>query len=193
MKRSAGFSLLELVAVLSIFALVALIGVQVIQASVKSSERLTDISEQSADLAVGLALLRADLNAALPREFTPPDGGTEAALVTRNSGFSVSVGGLARLNAGTSGFGRVTWRFDRGSNRVLRQVWTSLTPGAGRPVETVVLEDIEAFELSSFQTISGWQTGYAGDLRTLGALPLGVRVNLTHARAKDIEVMVSLR
>lgn len=193
MRRANGFSLLELVAVLAIFALVALIGVQVIQATVRSSERLSDISEDSGELAVGLALLRQDLNAALPRSFSPARGGQEPALrVATPDSFSLSVGGLARLDAAASGLGRVTWRLDHGTGQLYRQVFTSLTP-AGRAPEVVVLGGITRFELASYAARGGWRTGFSADPRNIDDLPLGLRVRLTHERAGDLETVVSLR
>ncbi|MCG6902168.1 MAG: prepilin-type N-terminal cleavage/methylation domain-containing protein [Rhodobacter sp.] len=193
MKRSGGFSLLELVVVLAIFALVALIGVQVIQATVRNSRQLTRISEESGELAVGLALLRQDLNAALPRSYTPPNGGTRPALtVTSPDRFSLTVGGLAQLDRNASGLGRVTWRFDRPTGQLYRQVWTSLNPGGLAP-EVPVLGDVSEFALSHFTTQGGWRAGYSADPRNIGQLPLGLRVRLTHARAGEVLTVVSLR
>ena len=193
MRRVAGFTLLELVAVLSIFAMVALIGVQVIQASLRSSERLTDISESSGELAVGLALLRQDLNSALGREFTPADGGTEPALKMVPGGFGLSVGGLARLQPNTSGQGRVIWRLDPGTGTLLRQVWTTLTPGRGRPAEVAIIRGVAQFELASFTALNGWRQGFNADPRNIAELPLGLRVRFQQAQAGDLETLVSLR
>lgn len=193
MRKAGGFSLLELIAVLAIFAVVALIGVQVIQASVRSSERLTTLSDETSKLAYALAVLRHDLNAALPRRFTPPDGGTEPALVSRAGGFSLSVGGLARLDPGATGFGRVIWRFNRRDGTLLRQVWTTLTPGGSAPPEVLVLDGIDAFDLASFTLEGGWRDGFAADPRNTAALPMGLRIRLTHRRADALETIVSLR
>lgn len=192
MSRARGFSLIELVAVLAIFAVVALIGVQVIQAAVRSSDRLTAVSEETAGLAQALALLRQDLNAALPRRFTPPDGGDEPALVTRRSGFSLSVGGLARLNAGATGFGRVTWALDRGTGTLSRSVWPTLTPGRGAPEAVAVLEGVEDFALDSFSVGTGWTDGFSADPRDTSALPLGLRVRMGRGEG-TYETLVSLR
>ena len=193
MKRAQGFSLLELVAVLAIFAMVALIGVQVIQATVRSSERLSDISESAGELAVGLALLRQDLNAAVPRSFSPATGGSEPALrVPTPDSFSLSVGGLAPLNADASGLGRVTWRLDRATGQLYRQVFTSLTPGARVP-EVPVIGGITDFALASFTVQGGWRTGFSADPRNIDQLPLGLKLRLTHARAGALETVVSLR
>ena len=193
MKRAGGFSLLELVAVLAIFALVALIGVQVIQATVRSSDRLSEISESSGELAVGLALLRQDLNAALPRSFSPAGGGLEPALrAAAPGGFSLTIGGLARIGPNKSGIGRVAWRLDRATGQLYRQVFTSLNPG-GRAPEVAVMSGVSRFELASYAVQGGWRAGFSADPRNIGALPLGLRVRLTHARAGDLEAVVSLR
>ena len=188
-----GFSLLELVAVLSIFALVALIGVQVLQASVKTSERLTAVSDASADLAKGLALLRHDLNAAFPSQFEPPNGAVDPALKTNRSSFDLSVAGLSRIDPGATGFGRIRWRFDRTSKQVFRQVWTSLNPADARATEVLVFDEVDDFELSSFSMQAGWRVGYAVDPRNPGQLPLGLKVALSVPQGDDIEIIVSLR
>jgi len=193
MNGRKGFSLLELVVVLAIFALVALIGVQVIQATVRSSDRLTEVSEQSAELALALALLRQDLGAALPRAFTPPNGGTEPALSVGSGGFSLTVGGLVPLSPNASGLGRVTWKLVPGSDQLVRQVWTTLTPGGGRPAETIVLTGIERLELDSYQAQSAWRPGFSPDPRNIGELPLGLRVRIEHIRLGTLETLVSLR
>ena len=193
MKRNGGFSLPELVVVLAIFALVALIGLQVIRATVRSSDRLAEISESSGELAVGLALLRQDLAAALPRVFHPSTGGLEPALlVATPESFSLSVGGLARLNPGVSGLGRVTWRLDRATGQLFRQVFTTLTPGAA-PREVPVMTGISEFALASYTVQGGWRAGFSADPRAPEVLPIGLKLRLTHSRAGALETVVSLR
>ena len=165
--ETKGFSLLELVAILAIFAMVALIGVQVMQSTLRSSERLTDISEQSGEMAVALSLLRQDLGNAVPRAFTSPGGGQQPAMLLGQGGFALSVGGLARLDPGASGFGRVVWRYDPTTDQLLRQVWTSLNPGdprAGSP-EIALLSGVKAVSLFSYDVQGGWRPGFASDPR----------------------------
>ena len=195
MRRAAGFSLLELVAVLSIFALVALIGVQVLQATIRSSERLSEISDDSADLARAVALLRQDLDAALPMVFTDPNGADRASLVAAVGEFALTVGGLARLESNGSGQGRVRWRFDAGSGQMLRQVWTTRQPGSPRSVSApvTVLDNVRSLELASYAVQGGWRPGFSADPREITKLPLGLRVRVDHARFGEIVVTVSLR
>jgi len=193
MRQERGFSLLELVAVMSIFAMVALIGVQVIQASLRNSERLTDISESSGELAVGMALLRQDLISALARKFTPFDGGAEPALKIVPGGFALTLGGLARIDPQTTGQGRVIWRHDPVTSALTRQVWTSLTPGRATPEVTVVIRDVAQFSLSSYGIQSGWRAGFNADPRNIETLPLGLKLRFEHAKAGEVETVVSLR
>ncbi|MEL7116734.1 MAG: type II secretion system protein GspJ [Pseudomonadota bacterium] len=151
------------------------------------------MSESSETLAFGLALLRQDLNAALPRTFVPPNGGTEPALLSGASGFSLSVGGLAPLRQDVTSFGRAVWRFERGTGNVYRSVWTTRTPGGGRPTDVLVFDGITAFDLASFTVTAGWQPGFAVDPRNPSVLPLGLRVRMEHERYAMLETLVSLR
>ena len=187
--------MLKLVAVLSIFAIVALIGVQVLQATIRSSEKLSEISEESGNLARTVALLRRDLDAALPMVFTEPNGADRPSLLAESAAFALTVGGLARPEPNATGQGRVRWRFDAASGQLLRQVWTTRQPGSPRSAgrEVAMLADIRGFELASYAVRGGWRAGYSADPRDIAGLPLGLRVRLDHARFGEVVVTVSLR
>ena len=190
MKRDAGYSLLELAVVLVIFAMVALIGAQVLQVTTRSNDRLTAISDASSELASGLALLRNDLASVVPRRFFPADGGRDAAVTLAPDGFSISVGGLAQLSTGTTGFGRVEWRFDATNATLARTVWTSLTPGQAKQPAVSVLEDITAFKVEAYNDQGGWSTNA---VLIDGVLPRGLRVTLNHNRTGELVVVENLR
>lgn len=194
-RRTHGFSLLELVVVLAIFALVALMGVQVIRASVGADRRLTEISETSGELALALALLRRDLAAGIGLPFYPESGGAESALRVGQGGFALSVSGLGGAEQGGSGLGRVVWRLDAGDGRLTRQVWTTLSPGGARAAgpQVVMLDGVDEITVESFSLQSGWRQGFAADPRDPNALPRGLRVRLDHRRFAQLETLVSLR
>ncbi len=194
-RRDTGFSLLELVVVLAIFAMVALIGTQVIRATVTTDRRLSALSESGEELAVALALLRRDLGAAIGIGFITPSGAGERALRVGADGFSLSVGGLAGLPGSSAGLGRVVWRLDPGSGQLTRRVWTTLAPGSDRAAspEVVVLTDVTGIAVQSFTPETGWQPGYAADPRTPDALPHGLRVRLDHRRHNRLDTLVALR
>jgi len=196
--KDRGFSLLEMVAVLAIFALVALIGVQVIGATLKADRRLSGITEANGELAVALALLRRDLDAGISLPFYPGGGGAEPALrvAPGADSFSLSIGGLAGIGARPdAGLGRVTWRYDRAGGQLIRQLWTVLAPGGARAAgpEVAVLSDVVGMDVASFATVSGWSRGYASDPRAPDDLPRAIRVRLQHRTFGTLETVVALR
>jgi general secretion pathway protein J len=193
MSRDRGFSLLELVVVLAIFALVALIGTKVIQSTLVADQRLRTISAENADLAYGLALLRADLKSAIPVAFYRPGGRAEPALdaVPRGTEFSLSV--TMADPAGGDGQGRVTWRL-ASAGQLVRQVWPTLAPGDPRVAapEVPVLDGVRGIEFDSFRTGQGWRPGFTRDPDGPD-LPEAVRVRLRTDRVEGLEVTVALR
>lgn len=195
MSRSdQGFSLLELVVVLAIFALVALTGTQVIRAAIQADTRLSEIGDDSRELAVALALLRRDLGAAIGIGFVSPAGAAEPPLRIGAEGFSLSVGGLG-FGPQDSGFGRVVWRLDRASGALTRQVWTTLTPAAPQAGsgEVTLLRDVRAISVEAFQLPGGWQPGFTADPRQPVSLPRALRVRIDHARYARLDTVVSLQ
>ena len=193
MKQDRGLSLLELVAVLAIFSMVSLIGVQVIQASVRANSRLVEVSDQARAISLTVATLRQDLDNAAARRFRPGGSAQISALKTGIDGFSLSVSGLARIDQNTTGFGRVNWRFDAAKSALFRSVATSLYPAGQRTNEVLMLNGVSRFSIQSFQLPAGWRNGFAHDPRIADQLPLGIRVTFTHDEFGEITVMVSNR
>ncbi|MDJ0827633.1 MAG: type II secretion system protein GspJ [Rhodobacter sp.] len=196
MRRQGGFTLLELVAVMAIFAVVALIGVKVVEQTLRSNDRLVALSDEAADLAYGLALLRRDLGAAIDLPFAPPGGAVFPALdaPARGDRFALSVAGAGGLAAQSAGFGRVTWAFDPGTGTVTRRVWPVLQPANARAESSAVtvFEDVRGFTLEGFVPGRGWSVGFPGSDGQAG-LPLALRVRLDHARLEAVETLVTLR
>lgn len=196
-RRTAGFSLLELVVVMAMFAVVALVGVQVIGQVLRTDRRLAEVNAQAADLALGLALLRADLGAAIALPFYPPGGLALPALdaPARENRFALSLGGQAMLDGGGPGRGRVIWRLDPLTRNVTRQVWPALIPGDIRMAspEVVIFRDITALTLEGFAPDSGWTVGFPKPDRNPDALPAGLRITLDSATLDRLQTVVSLR
>lgn len=197
MRRQKGFSLLELVVVLAMFAIVALIGVKVIQATLQTDRRFQAIDDEAGELAVGLALLRQDLKAAVGLPFYAPGGRAEPALdaPARVAQFSLSIGGMGLDGTVPSGQGRVTWRLDQATGQVLRQLWPVLSP-ADRQVagaEMPVFSGIRSLELQGFIADTGWTVGFPKPNIGALTLPDALRVRLVHDRLDTLETLVVLQ
>jgi general secretion pathway protein J len=199
MKRDTGLTLIELVAAMAVFALVAIMGLQSLTGMLRNRDRLAQIDNDTSALTIGLARLRHDLSAAMPMLFYPPDRQPpQSALFENGVGaqFSLTIGGQQALD-GSHRLHRAQWRFDPDSNQLYRSVWTALTPAnttAFQP-EVLIMTSIEGFDLRSYWPDAGWNDGVQnpnagdqiiGDGDTNGSapevysdsLPLGLEITL---------------
>jgi general secretion pathway protein J len=158
-----GLTLIELVAAMAIFALVAVMGAQAMSGMLRQRDGLLERSDQAAALEFGTSLLRADLAAAVPMLFYPP--GTSAprssARLTAD-GFALSVAGQPRLDLSTQPrFHRVVYRLDPSTGTLWRRHWGTLSPANSSALspEILVLQGVTRLELRSHWGPSGWQPG----------------------------------
>ncbi|MDU8912178.1 type II secretion system protein GspJ [Aestuariicoccus sp. MJ-SS9] len=155
MRRDRGLTLIELVAAMAVFALIAVMGLQALTGSLRMRDALASRAEAATDLALATALLRQDLSGALPMLFFPPGGAPpRSAMAEDGAGFALSRGGLpgARI-------GRVEWRLSDGA--LTRRVWPTLTPAspAQKSPAVPVLDGIAALSWRSHWPGAGWVPG----------------------------------
>ncbi|OWU81684.1 hypothetical protein ATO6_23670 [Oceanicola sp. 22II-s10i] len=168
-----GLTLIELVVAMAVFALVAVMGLQSLTGMMRLRERLGGMADDTARLATGLSLLRADLDAALPMVFFPPDGSLprSALMFGPEAGapvFEITVGGLPAPEGPDrpgGGIGRVEWRLDPAAGTLARREWLALTPARAdaRMPETVVLTGVTGIALRSHWPMRGWIAGVSGN------------------------------
>jgi len=163
-RGSAGLTLIELVAAMALFALVAVMGLQVLGTSLRQRDRLHMLEREVAQLSLGLALLRNDLSTMVPLLFHPPGGGAQSALLLSRDGrrLSFSIGGqpdLAPIAGG--GFHRVEWRLDPQTQQLMRRVWPVLAPATANAVqpEVAYFDGVTGFSLRSHWPQLGWLPG----------------------------------
>lgn len=177
-----GFTLLELVAVLAIFALVATMGVQALQGALRTQRALAARGAATAELEAALGQLRHDLEHAAPLVFVTPGGTVRAAFEVgaRGQGFTLSLAGLAGFDA-RPGQGRVEWQFDQAAGALTRRMWPLLAPAEAEqagPVQSVIggIEDLRIF---TYAPETGWSSGWEmpGDAGP-ATLPAAVRVEI---------------
>lgn len=195
-----GVTLLELVAVLSIFALVAVMGLQALSGMMRARDRLGIADDKAATLARGLTLLRADLKSAAAMPFWPPDLiEPDPAFVDHSADeawFALTTAGQPVLpEAQVAGQSRVIWRLDRDAERLIRQVWPVLRPASDlalAPPETV-FEAIAGLRVRAFASVEeGWVSDWGlpeGAERPV--LPKAIEVMIESEEYGSLRVMVA--
>lgn len=201
MSGERGLTLLELVAAMAIFALVAVMGLQTLGGMLRARDVTTAAAEDAAALARALALLRADLKSAADLPFWPPAAFEPDAPLLDYSAeegwFALSTEARAVLpGAQTAGTERVIWRFDRTGERLTRQVWPVLRPAseAALAPETVLLEGIAGLRLRAYAgPEAGWVAGWGqpGEAARTG-LPRGIEIRLESDRYGPLRILVAV-
>lgn len=195
--QGRGFTLIELVAAIAIFALVATMGLQALTMGLRSQAGLEAAAAGEEALVRTLALLRRDLAAAAPIPFQPPAGTAETAWTAPAGGnrFALSLGGQARLpGAGEAGLGRVEWRLDAATGTLYRRFWPTLAPreAAAAGPEVAMLEGVEAIVLDEFPP-GAEPRGNPFDVEDTPAarLPPGFELSLTSRRFGALRLVVA--
>lgn len=162
-QQDHGLSLLELVAAMAIFALVAVLGVQALSGMIRMREDLIQRSKRAAELDRTVSLLRADLSAVVPMLFYPPERAPpQSAVRFRNGVLALSVSGQSRLtDHGSAGLHRIEWQLQ--NERLSRRIWPALTPARATAQNPAmpVLEGVTGLRLRSYWETQGWVDGVA--------------------------------
>ncbi|MBY5974328.1 GspJ family type II secretion system protein [Ferrimonas balearica] len=187
-------SLLELTAAMAIFALIAVMGVQALSASVRVRDRLTAHHYDNWQEAEALALLRRDLESTAPLAFQTPDMLTQPAVLTAadRSGFALSLTGQPTLPGSTeTGRVRVEWRFDAREGALYRRSWLTLNPRntSARGPDRSVLDGLAGIQFRVL-TDEGWQTDF-GNPDVATALPLAMEVILERSDGGELRLLVA--
>lgn len=161
--RDSGLTLIELVVAMALFAMIAVAGLQAMTGSLRLTDRLQRIDKNSAELSLALSLLRADLSAMTPVVFQSPSG-PQSSLNLASGGrvLSFTISGQPRLGTEPhAGLQRMEWVYDASKQTLNRRVWLTLVPADASAVsaERILLTGVTGFEVRSFVTQTGWQTG----------------------------------
>lgn len=163
-NTNAGLTLIELVVAMSVFALVAIMGVQSLTGTLRQRDRASVSAAESHELGQIVGLIRRDLSTMLPLKFYPPGGGRTLSALRSVPGqveMSVTITqAYAPLNTGQLA-GRVEYRLDAASGTLRRAEWATAWPvnNAARGPDVVVMEGVRALRLRSFWGGTGWING----------------------------------
>lgn len=171
MRRDRGLSLIELLAAMAILAVVATMGVQMIANGLAQRRVLTQIDERAGALAVTLALLRQDLESAVP---VVASAGQPAVAVARDAIAWQRGGLLDDTGAPSPGSAPVRWALNG----------DTLTRQLGDGPAVAMLTEVRSIDLR----------GLGGALPRVGepvALSPGFEAVIDHARLGALSVVVA--
>ncbi len=187
MNRRSGFTLIEVLIALAIFAVLSIIAQQTISATMINVEILGDRMERLRQVQGAMRVLGRDLVQAAPRPVRDPldDSIRPAFIVTEGSEFALEVTHAGWPNpAGMprSTLQRAAYRVEDGE--LVRVHWTVLDPTLGtEPLATVLLDEVESlafrFYLGSGQWSETWPPRGSGGRAAAYSRPRLVEVVLT--------------
>ena len=215
MHRDQGMTLIELVAAIGLFAVIAVMSVQALSGVLHSRDRIAEMQAQSAAILQPLALLRNDLSAVVPVPFYPPEGAPRSSVMlsARGQVLELSVAGQYALSAGEALRGdrvhRVEWRWNSDTSTLSRRMWTAMTPlnTDALAADVTVMTGVTGLAVRSlWPRGGGWQPGLNpqigggaaldGDARRLGfsqVLPDAIEITLSTAAHGDIRLLEVLQ
>lgn len=215
-ETTRGLTLIELIAAMAVFALVAAMGAQALSGMLRQRDGLITRSQQAQRMEEATALLRADLSALVPMLFYPPGQSAPLSAARQTpTGFELSIAGQPRLDLQPSlGFHRVIYRLDQRTGQLWRRTWPTLVPADLNSVqpEVLILDNVKQLSLRSHWGASGWRQGLYSTQTQTGSdtaadsdggstaaevyssvLPLAIEVTLTLDGLGTIRLVESLQ
>lgn len=191
MTNQRGFTLLELLMAVGIFALVSAMAYGGLNSVLKTSTHTRESSEQLQALQRGMALLDQDLRQIIERGIRNSYGESEGALVAIEGGDPLirftRTGWRNPIGRPRSTLQRVAYRLDEST--LVREYWFTLDQAANaEPVRVPLLEDIEEVSFTFYEgnnEYRNWPPLSAGNEDP--GLPDAVRITLGTAPWGDID------
>lgn len=151
-----GFTLLELLVALAVFAVVAVMAYGGLNSVLSVREHTREQSEQLSRLQIGFSRLQQDLEQYIARSVRNQYGDVEAALVaTRDQLAFTRTGWSNPLGLARSGLQRVQYRYQ--DETLWREYWRVLDQAQdSEPVSVVLLEAVSALQWRFLDSQSNW-------------------------------------
>lgn len=196
MTRAAGFTLLELLVALAIFAIMSVMAYAGLSGVLNGRERVLQSLERTAALQKAYVRLRNDLQQLRARPSRDPYGEAQPALALLPDGsleFTRS-GWRNPLNQPRSALERVAYRLDA-EGRLLRTSWQAVDRAQNAPVtEAAVLADVEDLRwrfLDGEEWREAWPIATGSGAPALDAVPRAVEVAITLKDLGEVRLLFS--
>ncbi|MEM7099846.1 MAG: type II secretion system minor pseudopilin GspJ [Pseudomonadota bacterium] len=191
-RRSAsGFTLIEILVALTVFAIIGLISSQLLSQTVRSNESLNQRGERLTAIHRAMQALQRDVlqltNRPVRDEFSGPGDPTLNALVIDPDGvLELSRSGWRNpLQLPRAEIQRVNYRWE--DDKLIRSYWLVLDRAPDSvPVQQTVLEDVEQVEFFALD-INGNEFPYWGGLGSPSTELVGIVVRITALPFGEIE------
>ncbi|MGR0303942.1 type II secretion system minor pseudopilin GspJ [Acinetobacter beijerinckii] len=196
MKYKKGFTLVELLVAIAIFAVLSMLGWKVFDYLLKVKDRNAEHENHLFELQDAYQQILRDSLQIIP--LTANDGQElQAALVLNDRSFAFSKAGVSDpLKQGLSPYERIEYRFDAEQKKVYRLKYSNLNiPNSVQPISSTLLQNVDDFRVTVLnpQELSQWPENLndPNNVNELKKLPLGVKIQLTVA-GTDYEWIYSL-
>ena len=179
--RNRGFTLLEMVVAVAIFAIMAAIAYTGLNHTIKVGNQVSESNQRLSELQFALSYFSSDWLQVSPRKVRNQYGDEENNIIIADNSVSFTRSGWANLlQRKRSNLQRVQYLLI--DNKLVRRHWLSLDQGIGEePLESVLLHNVNALEVqlvdASEKAIDAWPEDLVRDERQPIALKFGVEIS----------------
>lgn len=181
-KHAGGFTLLEVLVAVAIFALVGIASHRLLLSAVRVDAQTRDQEQQLRQLTRAMTTLERDIEQALVRPVLGNEGRSEPAFWSRPDGQALqwTRGGWNNpLGTTRAQLQRVRWRYE--DKQLIRDYWTVLDRADTSAAQIqVVLEHIDAVQWRFLDRQGVWRAQWQGN--DAQALPRAVEIRIEHKR-----------
>lgn len=196
MSRARGFTLVELLIALAIFALLSAFAYRGLDSMLKSREALERDSRKWRDVTLFMGRLERDVGAVLPRRSLSASGTPLAAmssdldLATVREGLALTRAGSPLQEGALAAPRRVAYRLREG--RIERLAWASADAAPREePAAVTVLDDVAVLQFRFMDPRGEWRTGW-GLPGSADPLPAAVEVTFRLASGEQLVRLLDL-
>ncbi len=192
----SGFTLVELLVAIAIFAVLSMLGWKVFDYLLKVKDRNAEHEMHLFALQDAYQQVLRDSLQIIP--LTANDGRQlQAAFALNDQHFAFSKAGVSDpLKQGLSPYERIEYRYDSAQKKVYRLKYSNLNiPNRVQPISSTLLDNVDQFKVMALnpQELTQWPENISdpNNIAELKKLPLGLKIQLTVA-GTDYEWVYSL-